>query len=75
MIELAPQSRPVEINSDQTETSVENNQCYYTLWEKDDILKTSKLGIENYLQQLGYVNNFDAWISSKLNKGKRKSTS
>ena len=71
VIELGPwSSRPVEIDSDQTETPIENNQCY-TLQEKDDILKISKLSIENYLRQLGYVNHFDAWISNKLSKTKQ----
>ena len=71
MTELGPwSSRPVEIDSDQTETSIENNQCY-TLREKDDILKISKLRVENYLHQLGYVNHFDAWISNKLSRAKQ----
>ena len=73
MIELAPWlSRPVEINSDQTETLIENNQCYYTLGEKDDILKISKLGIENYLHQFGYVNHFDAWFQISKAKENKK---
>ena len=33
--------RPVEIDSDQIETLIENNQCY-TTWEIADILKISK---------------------------------
>ena len=31
---------PVEVDSDQMETLVENNQCY-TMWERADILKIS----------------------------------
>ena len=38
----APQSdRPVEIDSDQMETLIENNQ-HYTRWEIADILRLSK---------------------------------
>ena len=33
--------RPVEINSNQIETLMENNQCY-TMWEIANILKISK---------------------------------
>ena len=42
----APQSgRPVEVNSDQIETLIENNQLY-TMWEIADILKMSKSSVE-----------------------------
>ena len=55
----APRSgRPVEVDSDQTETLIENNQCY-TMQEIADILKISKSSIENHLHQLGYVNRLD----------------
>ena len=55
----APRSGgPVEVDSDQIETLIENNQCY-TTWEIADILKISKSSIENHLHQLGYVNSFD----------------
>ena len=38
----APQSgRPVEVDSDQIETLIENNQRY-TTWERADILKIAK---------------------------------
>ena len=33
--------RPVEVDSDQIKTLIENNQCY-TMWEIADILKISK---------------------------------
>ena len=33
--------RPVEVDSDQIETLIENNQLY-TMWEIDNILKISK---------------------------------
>ena len=33
--------RPVEVDSDQIKTLIENNQCY-TMWEIADILKVSK---------------------------------
>ena len=52
----APQTgRPVDVNSDQIETLIENNQVY-TIWEIADILKISKSSVENPLQQLGYIN-------------------
>ena len=50
--------RPVEVDSDQIETLIENNQCYTTR-ETADILKISKSSVENYLHQPGYVNCFD----------------
>ena len=54
----APQSgRPVEIDSDQVKTLIENNQ-HYIMWEIADVLKIPKSSIENYLHQLGYVNCF-----------------
>ena len=38
----APQpGRPVEVDSDQIETLIENNQCY-TMWEVANILKISR---------------------------------
>ena len=36
-----PSGRPVEVDSNQIETLIENNQCY-TMWERADILKISK---------------------------------
>ena len=39
---------PVEVNSDQIETLIENNQRY-TMWEITDILKIYKSSIENHL--------------------------
>ena len=50
--------RPVEVDSHQIETFIENNQRY-TVWEIADILRISKSSIENHLHQLGYVNSFD----------------
>ena len=42
LMDKAPQSgRPVEVDSDQIETLIENNQRYAT-WEIDDTLKISK---------------------------------
>ena len=59
LLDDAPQwGRPVEVDSDQIETLIENNQCY-TTWEIADILKISKCSAENHLHQLGYVNCFD----------------
>ena len=64
----APQSgRPVEVDSDQIETIIENNQ-HYTTWERADILKISKASVENHLHQLGYVNCFDVWVPHKLSE-------
>ena len=57
--------RPVEVDSDQIETFIENNQCH-TTWEIADILKISKSSAENHLHQLGYVNRFDVWVPHKL---------
>ena len=50
--------RPVEVESNQIETLIENNQ-HYTTQEIADILKISKSSVENHLHQLGYVNHFD----------------
>ena len=59
--------RPVEVDSDQTETLLENNQRYTTR-EMADILKISKSSVENHLHQLGYFNCFDVWVSHKLSE-------
>ena len=61
--------RPVEVDSDQIETLIENNQCY-TTQEIADILKISKSSVESHLHQLGYVNHFDIWVPRKLSKKK-----
>ena len=66
--------RPVEVDSDQIETIIENNQCY-TTWEIADILKISKSSVENHLPQLGYVNCCDICVPHKLSKKKKKKTS
>ena len=50
--------RPVEVDSDQIETLIENTE-HYTMREIADILKISKSSVENHLHQLGYVNRFD----------------
>ena len=48
----APQlGRQVEVDSDQTETLIENNQ-HYIMWEIAQILKISKSNVENQLYQL-----------------------
>ena len=60
--------RPVEVDSDQIGTLIQN---VYTTWEIADRLKISKSSIENYLHQLGYVNGFDIWILHKLSKKKK----
>ena len=61
-LDVAPWSgRPVEVDSDQIETIIENHQRY-TTQEIADILKISKSSVENHLHQLGYVNRFDVWF-------------
>ena len=68
MLDDAPWSgRPVEVDSDQMETLIENNQ-HYTMWEIADILKIPKSRAENHLQQLDYVNRFDVWVPHKLSE-------
>ena len=65
-VDDAPQlGRPVEVDSDQIETLIENNQRYTTR-EIADILKIPKSSTENHLHQLGYVNRFDIWAPYKL---------
>ena len=65
-LDNAPRSRrPVEVDSDQIKTSIENNQ-HYTMQEIADILKIPKSSAENHLHQLGYVHRFDVWIPHKL---------
>ena len=59
--------RPVEVDSDQIETTIENNQRYTTR-EIADILKISKSSVENHLHQLGYVHHFDVWVPHKLSQ-------
>ena len=67
--EVSRLGRPVEVDSDQIETLIENNQRYTTR-EIADILKISKSSIENHLRQLGYVNRFDVWLPCKLSEKK-----
>ena len=63
-----PQSgRPVEVDSNQIKTLIENNQCY-TTQEIANIPKISKSRVENHLQQLGHVHQFDVWIPYKWKK-------
>ena len=72
LLDDAPWScRPVEVDSDQIETIIENNLCY-TTWEIADILKISKSSAENHLPQPGYVNRFDVCVPRKLS-GKKPS--
>ena len=62
----APQSgRPVEVDSDQIETLIENNQRY-TMRKTANILKTLRLRAENHLHPLGYVHHFDVCVPHKL---------
>ena len=64
----APRSgRPVEVDSDQIKTLIENNQRY-TTQEIADILKIFKSRVENHLHQFGYVNRFDVWVPHKLSE-------
>ena len=67
-LDSAPWSvRPVEVDSDQIKTLIENNQCY-TMWEIANILKISKSSINYHLYQLDYVNHFDVWVPYKLSE-------
>lgn len=59
--------RPVEVDSSQIETLIENNQRYTTR-EIADILKVSKSSVENHLHQLGYVNRFGVWVPRTLSE-------
>ena len=66
LLDDAPRSgRPVEVDSDQIKTLIENNQ-HSTMWEIADTLKMSKSSDENHLHQLGYVNRFDVLVPHKL---------
>ena len=68
LLDTAPWSgRPVEVDSDQIKTLIENNQRYTTR-ERADILKISKSNVENHLHQLGYLNHFDVWGPRKLSE-------
>ena len=68
LLDDVPRSgRPVEVDSDQTETIIENNQRY-TTQEIAYILKIAKSSIENHLHQLGYVNRFYVWVPHKLSQ-------
>ena len=54
-LDIAPRSgRPVEVDSNQIETLIENNQRY-TMLEIANILKIPKSSIENHLHQLGML--------------------
>ena len=59
--------RPVEVESDQIKTLIENDQSY-TPQEIVNILKISKSSIGNHLHQPGYLNCFDVWVPPKLSK-------
>ena len=59
--------RPVEVDSDQIETLIENNQRFTTR-EIADIPKVSKSSVEHHLHQLGYVNRFEVWVPCKLSE-------
>ena len=61
----APRSgRPVEVDSDQIETLIENNQCYYDAGDSRHT-QNIQIKVENHLHQLGYVNRFDVWVPHK----------
>ena len=54
-LDRAPRAhRPVEVDSNQTETSIENNLCY-TMQETADMLKISKPSADNHLYQCGML--------------------
>ena len=61
----APQSgRPVDVDSEQIKTLIENKQ-HYTMREIANILKISKSSTENHLHPFGYVNRSDVWVPHK----------
>ena len=67
-LDNAPRSgRPVEVDSDQIKTLIENKQRY-TMREIANILKIPKSSVENHLLHLGYVNRFDVWDPHKLSE-------
>ena len=59
--------RPVEVDSDQIETLIENNK-HYTMQEVAGILKISRSNAKNHLHLLGFVNRFDVWVPHKLSE-------
>ena len=63
-------SRPVELDSDHTETLIENNQ-HYAMREIAGILKISKSGVENHLHHFGYVYFSDVCVPHRLSGGKK----
>ena len=68
LLDSAPRSgRPVEVDSDQIETLIENSQRYTTR-KIADILNISKSSAENHLHQLDYVNRLDVWVARKLSE-------
>ena len=68
LLDNAPWSgRPVEVDSNQIETLLENSQRY-AMWQIANILKISKSSVENHLHQLGYVTCFDVWVPHKLSE-------
>ena len=61
-----PQSgRPVEVDSDQIETLIENNQ-HYTTQKIDDILKYPNQALK--IICINLVNHFDVWVPHKWKK-------
>ena len=67
-LNIEPQSgRPVEVDSNQIETLIENSQPYTTR-EIANRLNISKSSVENHLHQLGYAHRFDVWVPHKLGK-------
>ena len=68
LLDSAPWSgRPVEVDSDQIETFIENNQRYTTRGIAD-ILKVSRSNVENHLHQHYYIHCFDVWVPRKLSE-------
>ena len=59
--------RPVEVDSNQIKTLIDNNPHYATR-KIADIIKISKSSTENHLHQLGYVPQFDIWVPHKLSE-------
>ena len=62
--DVSQSGRPVEVDSDQIETLIENNQ-HYTTHELAKKVKISKSSTENYLY---HFNRFDVWVQHKQKK-------
>ena len=63
--DVSQSGRPVEVDSDQIETLIENNQ-HYTTQKIDDILKYPNQALK--IICINLVNHFDVWVPHKWKK-------